>query len=952
MRRGKKSLIFLFLIIIGLGIIVTMENYTALKNNGATKLEYFNSSFLGDSSSNTTGNLNYMSAGSYIFETQKWLGESLLNVTCASTGSADLFFYFTSNITRYSFYNNKNSIVWSDDFLTTYGKPLWNPNWDFDNAWSLGAEINSGIRITAGNKKSFLISVGDGDSFDVRIYIRLIATTNGSDNTFKINIVNLLNLSIVESIAIGKHNITHFSVPANDFKLFKLISSITTNNVILLNEITVNNSHGSWIYWHDTLTNIWCSKEEDFTTSISREWMPIYNNFDLTGRSPLGIIFNRAATDLNFTYSSQLAIDSSERIKGLNASGSSMFSTKFLFNASVQDAYFNFQIQEGYFFDIFFRVELNWSVLVDFYSLGTNHGPQDTINDQGINGDEKMSVFFSPVSNYYHDKDSALFIEQESYGVCWYVINGSLNPEMKVIKKLSSLIGFHIQASNNGANPTVNITLEIILRSIENFSNAEMVGIGKTNAGQETAAFPFFQVRQFNTANWRRYQWELQAFNHTNLIKNTFWFCGVDNGNYNNDMNNSLYSPEIKGTENSDALEIEAKISWQLALQPTPDCFDIYVTNGTHKDLLDSKTGDSGGEITFNKTIPSNWIGWDFRIEFNLNTNLFITEKGVTVDDFVVRNSSHIIYENDFESDLSGWTHVDYSGAGDLWHIVIEEVGVNEPVVDIVYQEATYNMVAGKPSTSGIGAYPKVFFDKDPKVQPNTKSYLVYYANGPIQDNFTIKLSVTSFDIVPMTNNQIKFTNDFIYLEAEQQGCVVVNTTKSLTRPRWYYMFNVVDLHYLTFELSEKSILQGHSSITISFYNQNGQTPFTLSHSETHTLQMGINISSKAKTSGIIIVSITDLGYNDYIELIVYGATSPTAEFDGFIPTLIITILSITAGILAVLVFLIRRRYLAASKENLSLKKKLKRMDTKNAKTHPSDSSVIAVHQKIKGEKP
>ena len=183
-----------------------------------------------------------------------------------------------------------------------------------------------------------------------------------------------------------------------DFKLFKFQSLITTNNIILLSEITVNSSW-SWIYWHDTLTNIWFPEEESFTDNITREWMPLFNNFNLTGRSALGIIFNPAVTDLNFTYSSQLAINSSEKIKQLTSSEPSMPSTTFAFNDSVNDAYFTFQINEGYFFDIFFRVDLDWNVLIDFYSLGTNHGQHDTINDQGVNGDEKLSMFFFLVSN-------------------------------------------------------------------------------------------------------------------------------------------------------------------------------------------------------------------------------------------------------------------------------------------------------------------------------------------------------------------------------------------------------------------------------------------------------------------------------------------------------------------------------------------------------------------------
>jgi len=292
------------------------------------------------------------------------------------------------------------------------------------------------------------------------------------------------------------------------------------------------------------------------------------------------------------------------------------------------------------------------------------------------------------------------------------------------------------------------------------------------------------------------------------------------------------------------------------------------------------------------------------------------TEKGITIDDFTIKgNSSLIIYENDFESNLVGWTHIDHSGEGDLWHIVIEEVGVNKPIVDVVYQESIYSMVGEKPSMIGIGAYPRIFFDKDPEAQPIPTSYLVYYAEGPIETNFSIKLSVNSFDPVSITDNQIKFTNDFTYEEAEQQGVVVINSTKVLNRPRWYYKIEASNLDTLIVELLENSILQEHDAISIALYDQHGQTPFEISYIETVTLYEGLSIFSKVKTSGMIIISITGLTYNDYIELNIHS-TSTTVDID----PIIITILVITSIAFGALVFLIYRKYLTISKEYSSLK--------------------------------
>lgn len=873
MKKNIKLLIFLLLI---------TPWMVSLKNDAVTTIENFNSNLLRESSTSLTGDLNYMSEGDYIFESLTWAGESLFNVTCSSTGSAELFFYFTSTINRYSYYNNKDTSVWSDDFLMTYGKPLWvGANW---NTWTLNDDINSGVEVIAGNRKSFLLSLGNGDSFDVRVYILLKQTLNSSQNSYKIEIVNLLDSNIIESIEIGNQNTTHFSVPSNGFKLFKFESSITSNEVVLSNEIKVNNSF-SWIYWHDTLTNIWSPLKESFTENVSREWVPIFNNFDLTGRPALGIIFNSAGTDLNFTYSSRLALESSNRIEKVTYSESSMFSTKFLFNDTMKDAYFILEMNDRCFFDMVFQIDLNWSVSVDFYSLGTNHGQKEVINKQGTNGDEKLSIFYAPTSNLYQDRDTATFIEQESYGVGWYGINGSLNPEVKKINKISSLIGFQINAKNNGTNPEANITVQIIPRNIASFSSGEEVGIGKTDAGLETPTFPFLQVRQFDTVNWRRYQWELQAYNQTKLLENSYWFCGVEGSNYVNNMNNSLYSPKINNTNNYVDLTLEVKISYELSRVFGNDIFSIYIKNDTDRELLDEYIGNSEGEITYSRDI-SNWIGRNFTIEFNLFTNSMGDDKGITVDDFMIKgNSSLIIYENDFESNLAGWTHIDHSGEGDLWHIAMEEVGVNKPIVDVVYQESIYSMEGEKPSLIGIGTYPRIFFDKDPKAQPIPMSYLVYYAEGPIENNFSIKLSVNSFDLVSITNNQIKFTNDFTYEEAEQQGAEVINSTKVLNRPRWYYKINnVVDLHQLIIELSENSILQEHSSINIAFYDQYGQSPFTVSCLELNTLNLGLSLLRQVRASGAIIISITDLTYNDYIELNIYDnpydTNSPTVDFE------------------------------------------------------------------------
>lgn len=911
----------------------------SLKNAEVAAVENINSNLPRDSSTSLTGDLNYMSEDDYIFESLTWSGESLFNITCSSTGSADLFFYFTSTINRYIYYRNKDALVWSDDFSMTYGKPLWGANWD---TWILDDDINSGVEVIAGNRKSFLLSLGNGDSFDVRIYILLKQTTNSSDNSYKIDIVNLLDSNIIESIAIGNQNTTHFSVPSKGFKLFKFESSITSNEVVLSNEIIVNDSF-SWIYWHDTLTNVWSPSEESFTENVSREWVPIFNNIDLTGRSALGIIFNSAGTDLNFTYSSRLALDSNNRTEKIIYSETSMFSTKFLLNDTMPDAYFILEVNDGCFFDTHFQVDLNWSVSVDFFSLGTNHGQKLVIDNQGINGDEKLSMFYAPTSNVYQDKDTAAFIEQESYGDGWYVINGSLDPDVNKINTLSSLIGFQINANNNGINPDVNITVQIIPRDITSFSSGEEVRIGKTNAGLETPTFPFLQVKQFDTVNWRRYQWELQAYNQTKLIENSYWFCGVEGSDYENNMNNSLYSPLINKTNNYVDLTLEVKISYELSPVFGNDQFSIYIKNDTHRELLDEYTGHSVGEIPYSVDI-SDWIGWNFTIEFNLFTNSLGSDKGVTVDDFMIKgNSSLIIYENDFESNLVGWTHIDHSGEGDLWHIVTEEVGVNKPIVDIVYQESLYSMVGEKPSLTGIGAYPKIFFDKDPKVQPILRSYLVYYGEGPIENNFSIKLSVNNYDPVSISKNKIKFTNDFTYEEAEQQGAEVVNSTKTLNRPRWYYKINVVDLHQLIIELSENSILQEHYAISIAFYDQYGQSPFTVSYLDTYTLYEGLSIFYKVKTSGMIIISITGLTYNDYIELNIHATT---VDFD----PIIITILLITSIALGALGFIIYRKYLTISKEYSSLKihydemaKKLKMkppIDTENTKKPPTSPSI------------
>ncbi len=354
------------------------------------------------------------------------------------------------------------------------------------------------------------------------------------------------------------------------------------------------------------------------------------------------------------------------------------------------------------------------------------------------------------------------------------------------------------------------------------------------------------------------------------------------------------------------------KLSYELSQAAGNDRFSIYIKNETYRELLDDFTKSSDGEITYSNDI-SKWIGWNFTIEFNLNTNSHGTDKGVTIDDFMIKgNSSLIIYENDFESNLIGWIHINHSGAEDLWHIAIEEVGGNRPVIDVVYQDSIYKMVGEKPSISGIDAYPKLFFDKDPLVQPKPTSYLVYYAEGPIENNFTIKLTVNNFDPVSISN-QIKFTNDFAYVEAVQQGNEIVNSTKTLNRPRWYYKIKASNLDSLIIELSENSILIEHDTISIAFYDKYGQTPFKISDLKTYTLYEGLSIFHKVKTSGMIIVSITGLTYNDYIELNIHGTS---VNFD----PIIITILSITSIAFGALAFLIYRKYLKISKQYSSLK--------------------------------
>ena len=197
-------------------------------------------------------------------------------------------------------------------------------------------------------------------------------------------------------------------------------------------------------------------------------------------------------------------------------------------------------------------------------------------------------------------------------------------------------------------------------------------------------------------------------------------------------------------------------------------------------------------------------------------------------------------------------------------------------------------MVGEKPSLRGIGMYPKIFFDKDPNVQPIPTSYLVYYAEGHIENNFSIKLSVNNFDLVSISNNMIKFTNDFTYEEAEQQGAEVINRTKVLNRPRWYYKIDASNLVTLIIELLENSILLEHDAISIALYDQYGQTPFKISYLETYTLYEGLSIFHEVKTSGMIIISITGLTYNDYIEL---NIRSTTVNID----PIIITILVITS---------------------------------------------------------
>jgi len=862
------------------------------------------------SSNIITGNLNYMSENDYIFESLSLTVVGLFNITCSSTKSADFFFYFTSNIDRLTYFDNKRTSVWSDEFLITYGKPLWNANWDI---WTLNDDINSGVEVLAGNKKSFLLSIGDGDTFDVRIYILLKHTTNSSENTYRIDIANLIDSNIIETIIIGNQNTTSFSVPANGFKLFNFKTSITLDEIVLFEEIIVNNSF-SWIYWHDTLTNVWTFSEETFSSNISREWVPIFRNIKLTGRSAIGIIFNSAGTDLNFTYISRLVSESGERIKKKIYSETSIISANFTLNETTPDCYFILEINEVGFFDTIFKVDLNWSLSVDFYSLGINNGEKFVINNKGINGDEKISIFYSSISNVYQDKDTAAFIEQGTYGNLWYVINGSLKPEVKKINKISSLIGFQINAKNYGIIPEINITVQVIPREIKSFSNGEEIEIGKTNKGLETSTFPFLQVREFDTLNWRRYQWILQAYNKTKLIKNSYWFCGIEGETYLNNMNNSLYSPQINNTNNYISLTLEVKISYKLSPALGNDEFSIYIKNQTHRELLDTYIGNSGGEIAYSKDI-SNWIGWDFTIEFNLFTNSFGTDNGITLDDFIIKgNSSIIIYENNFENNIAGWTHVDHSGAGDLWHIFMEEVGLNKPIVDVVYQESVYSMVGEKPSLKGVGKYPKIFFDNDPKVQPSPKSYLVYYAQGPIETNFSIKLSVIDYDPVSIKSNIIKFSNDFTYEEVEQQGSELVNVTKTLNRPRWYYKIDASNLISLIVGLSENSVLQGHYAIKITFYDQYGQTTFKISPVETYTLYEGLSIVQKVKTSGIIIISITSLEYNDYIELNIQGSSID-------IDPIIITILSITLFALGALMIFIFRKYLILSKEYSSIKR-------------------------------
>jgi len=920
--KKKINLLLIFLLIIPW--ISLIENKKTLINDS------YDSDIIRGSSSVLTGDLNYLDENDYITRSVSWSGLSLFNITCSSTGNADLVFFFTSTLNRYSYYSDKENIIWSDDFLKTYGKPLWSENWD---TWSLNDDINSGIQVNAGQSKSFLLSIGEGDSFDVKIFILLIQTTNSSKNSYDIDIVNLLDSNVVESISIGNQNTTQFCIPANGYKLFNFESSISSNNVVLYDEIIINNSF-SWIYWRDSLTNLWSPMEENFTENIAREWSPLFNNFNLTGRSALGIIFNLAETDLNFSYTSRLSLESNNRTNMFSFPETSTLTTKFSLNENVTDAFFILELNDRSYFDTLFQVNQNWSISVDLYSLGINHGRKERINTQGINGDEKISIFYTPTSNLLQDKDIATFIEQKNGGRGWYAINGTLYPEVLKINELSSLIGFKIIALNNGINPEVNITIKIIPRNITDFSNGEEIGIGKTSKGSETDQFPFLQVKTFDTKNWRRYQWTLQAFNQTPLVENSYWFCGVEGSNYVNNINNSLYSPLINNTDNYSNLGLEVKISYELSRAFSNDIFSIYIQNETHRELLDQFSGSSGGEILYIKNI-SHWAGWDFSIEFNLLTNSFGTDVGVTIDDFKIKgNSSLTVYENDFESTLKDWTHIDHSGETDLWHIAIEETNINRPVVDIVYYESLYSMVGEKPSITGVGAYPKIFFGKDPKVQPILTSYLVFYADGPIESNFSIKLSREIYDPISLNNNRIKFTNNFTYNESEQQGNEVINITKTLYRPRWFYTINLENLNYLITELTENSILQEHNSILISFYDEYGQTPFTVSYSEIHTLYRGLSLYGQIEDSGMMIISITDLNYNDYIDINIHGTQISGLDWD----PIIITFLAVFSIALAAHSFLIYRKYSRISKNYTSLKSEYEKM-VKNSKIKHSKAS-------------
>jgi len=917
--KKKINLLLIFLLIIPW--ISLIENKEAFVNDG------YDSNIIRESSTVLTGDLNYLDENDYIIQSLSWSGLSLFNITCSSTGSADLVFFFTSSQNRYSYYSDKESMIWSDNFLKTYGKPLWSENWD---TWSLNDDINSGVEVSAGQSKSFLLSIGEGDSFDVKIFILLIQTTNSSKNSYNIDIINLPDSNVFESISIGDENTTNFCVPAKGYKLFNFESAISSNDVILYDEMIINNSF-SWIYWRDTLTNLWSPIEENFTENTSREWLPLFNNFNLTSRSAIGIIFNLAETDLNFSYTSRLSLESSNRTKMSTFTETSTLTTQFSLNENITDSYYVLEIDSKGFYDAVFQVNLNWSISVDLYSLGTNHGRKAKINTQGINGDEKISIFYAPTSNLFQDKDTAAFIEQDNGGRGWYAINGTSYPEVSKINELSSLVGFKISALNNGINPEVNITVQIIPRNITDFSNGEVIGIGKTNKGTETGEFPFFQVKKFDTKNWRRYQWALQAYNQTPLVEDLFWFCGVEGSNYVNDMNNSLYSPQINNTNNFSNLGLEVKISYELSRAFSNDLFSIYIQNETHRELLDQFSGSSGGEILFLKNI-SHWVGYDFSIEFNLLTNSFGTDVGITIDDFKIKgNSSLIIYENDFESTLKDWIHIDHSGKTDLWHISIEETNINRPVVDVVYYESMYSMIGEKPSIMGTGAYPKIFFGKDPKVQPILTSYLVFYADGPIESNFSIQLSREIYDPISLNSNQIEFTNNFTYYEPEQQGNEVINISKTLDRPRWFYVINLENLNYLITELTENSVLQEHDSILISFYDEFGQTPFTVSYSEIHTLYRGLSLYSQIETSGMMIISITGLNYNDYIDINIHGTQISGLDWE----PIIITILALCSIVFASFSFLIYRKYSRISKNYTSLKSDYDK-SVRNSKIKPS----------------